>query len=187
MRRYAVHLAIAALAFTAIGLGLSRPTPAAPKPGARTDAVAYWMRRARAAEARTRSIAAAAARARIDERAQRVHRPSSLEAIRLAAITSTTSLSEREAMYRTLYRLAACETTGTVPAPWPPVERVLDHRAQNQTGERARGLLQFLPSTWRTTPYAGESMWSPYAQALAAAWMVQHGRLREWACRWATR
>lgn len=49
--------------------------------------------------------------------------------------------------------------------------------------DHAAGLLQFLPSTWRTTPFAGFSIFSPYANALAAGWMNTHGRGGEWDCR----
>jgi len=47
--------------------------------------------------------------------------------------------------------------------------------------EHASGLYQFLPSTFRSTPYARFSIWSPYAQSLAAGWMHTHGRGCEWA------
>ncbi|HKV67858.1 MAG TPA: transglycosylase SLT domain-containing protein [Gaiellales bacterium] len=45
------------------------------------------------------------------------------------------------------------------------------------------GLFQFIPSTWRTTPYARRSIWSAHYNALAAAWMVRVGRGGEWVCR----
>jgi len=44
----------------------------------------------------------------------------------------------------------------------------------------ATGLLQFLPSTWMSTPYAGSSIWDSSAQWQAARWMVSVGRLHEW-------
>lgn len=46
----------------------------------------------------------------------------------------------------------------------------------------ASGLYQFLFSTWMSTPYgkAGFSIWSPYAQSLAAGWMHTVGRSGEW-------
>jgi len=70
----------------------------------------------------------------------------------------------------TLWRKARCETGGT-----------FNPRSLNSSSGAA-GLLQFLPSTWRSTPYAGFSVWSPYANALAAGWMHSHGRGGEWAC-----
>lgn len=47
----------------------------------------------------------------------------------------------------------------------------------------ASGLYQFLTSTFASTPYgrAGMSIWSPCASSLAAGWMHQTGRGREWA------
>lgn len=48
----------------------------------------------------------------------------------------------------------------------------------------ASGLLQFLPSTWRTTPFARFSPFSAYANVLAAGWMIGvAGRGNEWSCR----
>lgn len=70
----------------------------------------------------------------------------------------------------TLWRKAECETGGT-----------FNPRAYNGSSGAA-GLFQFLGSTWRSTPYARFSVWSPYANALAAGWMHDHGRGGEWAC-----
>jgi hypothetical protein len=97
-------------------------------------------------------------------RLQAVHRPDSLEAIRLASIAYGVS-------YGLLKRRAHCETGGT-----------FNRYAKNRSSS-ASGLFQFLyPSTWSRTPYADESVWSPYANALAAAWMERQGRGGEWAC-----
>lgn len=46
----------------------------------------------------------------------------------------------------------------------------------------ASGLFQFLPGTWRTTPYASYSIFDPWASANAAAWMWSVGRRNEWVC-----
>jgi 3D (Asp-Asp-Asp) domain-containing protein len=46
----------------------------------------------------------------------------------------------------------------------------------------ASGLFQFLPSTWATTPYAGQDIFDPVANAEAAAWMWANGRRGEWSC-----
>lgn len=70
----------------------------------------------------------------------------------------------------TLWRKAGCETGGTY-----------DPDARNPSG--AAGLFQFLGSTWNSTPYGRFSVWSPYANAMAAGWMHAHGRGGEWACR----
>jgi len=69
----------------------------------------------------------------------------------------------------TLWRKARCETGGT-----------FSPRAHNASG--ASGLFQFLPGTFASTPYARESIWSPYANAMAAGWMHAHGRGGEWDC-----
>lgn len=46
----------------------------------------------------------------------------------------------------------------------------------------ASGLFQFLPGTWRTTPFASYSIFDPWASANAAAWMWSVGRRGEWVC-----
>jgi hypothetical protein len=54
-------------------------------------------------------------------------------------------------------------------------------RAYN-TASGAGGLFQFLASTWATTPQRRRSRFSAKWAALAAAWMFEHGRAREWVC-----
>jgi Transglycosylase SLT domain len=88
------------------------------------------------------------------------YRPDVQEALALASVVYRVPLS-------LLRRRAWCESR------WNP-------RASN--GE-AFGLMQFLPSTWRSQPFAGFSIWSPYASAFAGAWMQKVGRGGEWACR----
>lgn len=46
----------------------------------------------------------------------------------------------------------------------------------------ASGLFQFMPGTWATTPYAGQDIFDPVANAEAAAWMWANGRRGEWSC-----
>jgi uncharacterized protein YraI len=46
----------------------------------------------------------------------------------------------------------------------------------------ASGLFQFLPGTWRTTPFADHSIFDAWASANAAAWMWSEGRRGEWYC-----
>jgi uncharacterized protein YraI len=46
----------------------------------------------------------------------------------------------------------------------------------------ASGLFQFLPSTWASTPYAGDDIFDPVANANATGWMWTHGRRGEWVC-----
>lgn len=67
----------------------------------------------------------------------------------------------------TLWRKASCEST-------------YDPRADNG---HARGLFQFLDSTWSSTPFGRFDVFSPYANALAAGWMHARGRGGEWSCR----
>lgn len=195
MTRAQLRLAVVVggLAVAAIVLGLSRPARMAPQAQAGTVSQLTRVRAdARAQRLRADYLQALLTRRVLEARALRAelaHRPSTLEALRLAAISSTASRAEADAMYRTLYQLAACESTGTTGRrlPWPPSPSVLKAGAQNPTGERASGLLQFLPSTYAGTPYAHVSIWSPYSQALAAVWMIKGNRLGEWACSWAVR
>jgi hypothetical protein len=85
------------------------------------------------------------------------------EAINLAATVYRVSSSM-------LWRRALCESHG-----W----RYARNRSSN-----ASGLFQFLPSTFASTPFSGFSIWSAYANALAAGWMMgPAGRGGEWACR----
>jgi hypothetical protein len=86
----------------------------------------------------------------------------------------------------TLWRRARCETGGTFRA------------AAANSGSSARGLLQFLTrgrarrygdgvlvdgGTWATTPFWRFNVYSPYANALAAGWMLTRGRGGEWSCK----
>ena len=92
------------------------------------------------------------------------HRPDVVEAIRLAATAYRVSFAK-------LYRRALCETGGS-----------LNPYSKNRYSS-ASGVFQFLRSTWASTPYANESIWSPYSNAMAAAWMESVGRGGEWVCR----
>ncbi len=60
-------------------------------------------------------------------------------------------------------------------------ESTLDPNAYNASSG-ASGLFQFLPSTWRTTPYASHDIFDAWASANAAAWMWSVGRRGEWVC-----
>lgn len=58
------------------------------------------------------------------------------------------------------------------------------HRPYARNGSSgASGLLQFLPSTWASTPFAGLSPFSPYANALAAGWLHARSGWGPWSCR----
>lgn len=89
------------------------------------------------------------------------------------------------------------EMTGELsrPSALPPPRDALDtlvdclvwHESRGFAGaynrrSGASGLLQFLPSTFATTPQgkAGLSVFDPAAARAAAKWMIGQGRLREW-------
>ena len=79
---------------------------------------------------------------------------------------------------------AAAQRYGQSPAAMIRVakcESGLNPRAVNRSSG-ASGLFQFLPSTWRTTPYASSSIFDATANANAAAWMWSVGRRGEWVC-----
>lgn len=95
------------------------------------------------------------------ERRVLLNSPHVVEAINLACATFGSC--------STLWRKARCEST-------------LNPRAKNRRSP-ASGLFQFMPSTFASTPYGRLSIWSPYANALAAGWMHEHGRGGEWVCR----
>lgn len=182
-RLFAVLLCM--LGFAAY-LAWTRDAPVEPA-AERTPAAVYWMRRARNAEERERQLAARTTLAEQSARAARralTHRPSSVQAIRLAGITYQVPFS-------LLWSRATCESGPGPRARTPePADQHVDARAVNTetgTGETAQGLFQFLGSTWRSTPYAALDPLDPYANALAAAWMQQHGRGREWTCTGGTR
>lgn len=101
-------------------------------------------------------------KAYLKERREQLHSPSVSEAIDIACATY--------GWCTTLWRKASCETGGTF------------NRFSRNLSSGASGLFQFLPSTWRTTPYASLSVWDPVANALAAGWMHMHGRGGEWTC-----
>ena len=71
----------------------------------------------------------------------------------------------------TLWRRAGCETGGTYLA------------SARNSSSGATGLYQFLLSTWNSTPYRMFKRTNPYANALAAGWMIGAGRGNEWSCR----
>jgi hypothetical protein len=100
---------------------------------------------------------------------RRVQRPiqrDSRYAIHLAAIAYRQSESD-------MLRVANCESPGLIPT--------LVNRTPHR-GEHATGLFQFLPSTWRSTPYGHLNIFDPVVNALATGWMWTNGRRGEWAC-----
>jgi peptidoglycan hydrolase CwlO-like protein len=47
----------------------------------------------------------------------------------------------------------------------------------------ASGLFQFLPSTWRGSPYAAQSVFDPVANAQAAEWLYNRSGPGQWSCK----
>lgn len=67
-----------------------------------------------------------------------------------------------------MLRVAQCESN-------------LNPRAVDPSGAY-HGLFQFVPSTFAGTPYGGQDIYDPWANAHAAAWMWSEGRKAEWVC-----
>jgi hypothetical protein len=120
--------------------------------GATAAKWAAWYRRERQRTLRLRAQLAT-------QRRVTLQRPNVVEAINLACATY--------GHCSTLWRKARCESG-------------LASYARNPSG--ASGVFQFKPSTFASTPYGRLSIWSPYANALAAGWMHARGRGGEWAC-----
>lgn len=95
-----------------------------------------------------------------------LYHPSTVEALKLASVVYRVP-------YTLLYWKASCESTGG---------RGLKPKAKNRRST-AKGLGQFLDSTWASTPFAGFSVYSVFANALAMGWMHSQpvGRGGEWA------
>jgi hypothetical protein len=96
------------------------------------------------------------------------HQPSVQEALDIASLVYGTPRGEME-------RVAFCESR-------------LDPRARNRTpiynGEHATGLMQTIPSTFARSPFRGLDIYSPYANALAGAYIWSlSGSWREWHCK----
>lgn len=89
----------------------------------------------------------------------------------------------------TTYTLEPAQAIASVPTSASAgVERLVECVIRRESGGNpgavnrssgASGLGQFLPSTWRTTPYAGYSIFDPVANRNAVRWMIQQGRGRE--------
>ena len=76
--------------------------------------------------------------------------------------------------YQEMVAVSRCETGGD----WNP-------RSYNASSG-ASGLFQFLHGTWLRTPYGRFDVFDPYANSLAAAWLVRKdGGWSEWSCGWA--
>jgi transglycosylase-like protein with SLT domain len=141
----------------------SGPVPTDPPPATTDEQVAGLERQLVDERARrrrlTRSLYSVRRYARTLHRTL-LHRPDVGEAISLSCVVYGSC--------STLWRRARCEST-------------LNPYVRNASG--ATGLYQFIDSTFRSTPFARFSIYSPYAQALAAGWMNRAGRGSEWSCR----
>jgi soluble lytic murein transglycosylase-like protein len=150
---------LAAVLAVILGMG---GIAAAPTAGSAGTPTASDLREQLAAE---RHAAASTERALRRElrRARRAHAEPVEEALRPAAAIYGVPLGE-------LRSVAWCESRLR---PW----------ARNASG--ASGLLQFMPGTFAGTPpgRAGLSPFSPYANALAAGWLVSRGGWGPWTCR----
>jgi hypothetical protein len=87
------------------------------------------------------------------------------------------TLTEAIALATTVYRASAADL-------WRRGRCESHFRRYARNASGASGYWQFLPSTWASTPFARFSIWSVYAQAFAAAWMMGPAhRSGEWSCR----
>jgi hypothetical protein len=120
--------------------------------------VVWWARRA--VQARKDANARALVIRRLRHARLRTFEPPYEHAASLAAIAYGVDAA-------TLIRKGRCESVN-----WT--------KFHNQSG--ASGPWQFLPSTWRSTPFGDYSPYDPFAAALAAAWMHAQGRGGEWVC-----
>lgn len=102
--------------------------------------------------------------ARQRDRLVLLHDPEVDEALQLAAAVYGVPLGE-------LREVVRCESH-------------FNPRVTNREGSGAAGLAQFMPDTFAGTPpgRAGLSIFSPYANALAAGWLWSQSRWRAWAC-----
>jgi Transglycosylase SLT domain len=76
----------------------------------------------------------------------------------------------------------ACAVYGSCQTLWSLARCESQLRPTARNASSASGLFQFLPSTFASTPFGRFSIFSPYSQALAAGWMLTHGRRGEWVC-----
>jgi hypothetical protein len=105
-----------------------------------------------------------------------------------ALVWTTATRSERIPAKRTV-AYGVIRFNGVGPERWAQRWRQ-EHRHVIELERRLRAQRRLMlarphvvePSTWRSTPYGVFSVWSPYANALAAGWMHLNGRGGEWSC-----
>lgn len=139
---------------TVLDVGLRAATDRAGRPG-ETEASRYWHSRF----LHMRRVAYVRGQRVKQLKRTLLARPNVMEAINLACVVYGNC--------STIWSLARCEST-------------LNASAQNPSG--SSGLMQFMPSTFASTPFGRLSIWSPYANAMAGGWMLAHGRRSEWVC-----
>jgi transglycosylase-like protein with SLT domain len=92
----------------------------------------------------------------------------------------------RTLMYRSSVREAMALSSVVYRVPAAELRRVAFCESRFNRFARSAGghlgLFQYAPSTWRSTPFAGFSPFSPLASSLATGWMWSRGRKGEWAC-----
>lgn len=159
-RPWAIALVVALLALTVV-VAVKAATPApvsTPSATYQGKGAEWWAKRAVQARRDANARRATIRRLHLDLR----HDPTIAESVRLAAIAYPAFSTERA------WAIIRHESQG-------------NPNAKNKSST-ASGLYQFLTSTWASTPYRHESIWSPLAASLAAGWMHEQGRRCEWWC-----
>ncbi|HET7034298.1 MAG TPA: SH3 domain-containing protein [Thermomicrobiaceae bacterium] len=77
---------------------------------------------------------------------------------------------------------AAADKYGQSRADMLRVARCESNLNPRAVGGGSFGLFQFTRGTWASTPYAGDDIFDPQANANAAGWMWSVGRRGEWVC-----
>lgn len=169
-RPWAVCLVLAAVVLVVVAAARSggqvTPRPPGLQPLVQGKGVQWWA--GRAVQARKDANARGVTIKRL--RRTLAHDPSVQESIRLAHLVYP-ALTEARA-----WQIIRHES-------WMTKDPLHAYNATPVNGCHATGLYQFLDCTYRSTPFgaAGLSIYSPYAQSLAAGWMHENGRGCEWA------
>jgi hypothetical protein len=136
------------------------------------------------------ALAGAACGIRADDEINAAALEAHVDPTDLAGAVATTGVGPREYL-RGVGELPVAASTPPGPDALDRVvlclERYESHGVASAVNPRsgASGPLQFLPSTWRTTPQgkAGLSVFDPIAARAAAKWMLTVGRGREFSTR----
>lgn len=171
----ALGLALAVLFFVRIAGGDAKDPPVRyleSKEMIQGKSIEWWYRRTQQArkDANARRATVLKQRREIKKlRKTLAHDPSVQEAVALAAMVYP-NFSQARA-----WRIIKHES-------WMTADPLHAYNRTSVNGCHATGLYQFLDCTFRSTPFgrAGFSIYSPYAQSLAAGWMHANGRGCEW-------